>query len=256
MNKKVLVSVIIPYYRKINYIKQTLDSVLKQSFKNFEVIIIYDDNDKQELKFLKKLINKSNKKKIRIILNRNNMGVGETRNKGIKNSKGKFLAFIDADDIWNKNKLKYQLEFMIKNNYNFTFTSYQIIDNMNNLVSKRNVPKEISFNELLLDCNIGLSTVIIKKDILTNELQFPSLKTKEDLVLWLKISKKFKLIGLNKTLTKWRKTENSLSSSIFQKLFDGYKVYNFYLKMNPIKSLLYLIILSINYLKKNFNFKK
>ena len=126
---------------------------------------------------------------------------------------------------------------------------------MNNLVSKRNVPKEISFNELLLDCNIGLSTVIIKKDILTNELQFPSLKTKEDLVLWLKISKKFKLIGLNKTLTKWRKTENSLSSSIFQKLFDGYKVYNFYLKMNPIKSLLYLIILSINYLK-NFNFKK
>ena len=114
MNKKVLVSVIIPYYRKINYIKQTLDSVLKQSFKNFEVIIIYDDNDKQELKFLKKLINKSNKKKIRIILNRNNMGVGETRNKGIKNSKGKFLAFIDADDIWNKNKLKYQLEFMIK----------------------------------------------------------------------------------------------------------------------------------------------
>ena len=62
---------------------------------------------------------------------------------------------------------------------------------MNNLVSKRNVPKEISFNELLLDCNIGLSTVIIKKDILTNELQFPSLKTKEDLVLWLKISKKF-----------------------------------------------------------------
>ena len=227
MNKKVLVSVIIPYYRKINYIKQTLDSVLKQSFKNFEVIIIYDDNDKQELKFLKKLINKSNKKKIRIILNRNNMGVGETRNKGIKNSKGKFLAFIDADDIWNKNKLKYQLEFMIKNNYNFTFTSYQIIDNMNNLVSKRNVPKEISFNELLLDCNIGLSTVIIKKDILTNELQFPSLKTKEDLVLWLKISKKFKLIGLNKTLTKWRKTENSLSSSIFQKLFDGYKVYNF-----------------------------
>ena len=60
------------------------------------------------------MINKSNKKKIRIILNRNNMGVGETRNKGIKNSKGKFLAFIDADDIWNKNKLKYQLEFMIK----------------------------------------------------------------------------------------------------------------------------------------------
>ena len=76
---------------------------------------------------------------------------------------------------------------------------------MNNLVSKRNVPKEISFNELLLDCNIGLSTVIIKKDILTNELQFPSLKTKEDLVLWLKISKSL-LIGLNKTLTKWRKT--------------------------------------------------
>ena len=68
MNKKVLVSVIIPYYRKINYIKQTLDSVLKQSFKNFEVIIIYDDNDKQELKFLKKLINKRIRKKLELFL--------------------------------------------------------------------------------------------------------------------------------------------------------------------------------------------
>jgi len=104
----------------------------------------------------------------------------------------------------------------------------------------------------LKSCDIGLSTVIINRKVLKNiNKPFVSLKTKEDYVLWLKLSAMgFKIFGIKKSLTKWRKLNQSLSSSIIQKIFDGYKVYRIYLKMNVIKSLYRLFILSFNFLLK------
>ena len=107
-----------------------------------------------------------------------------------------------------------------------------------------------NIKELIKSCDIGLSTVLLKKEILGSN-RFPDLKTKEDFVLWLKlISKNIKIYGLDKELTLWRKTSNSLSSSLFQKIIDGFRVYNVYMKYNIIKSLYYLLYLSINFLKK------
>ena len=91
-----LASIIIPYYKKKNYIKRTIKSALNQTYKNIEIILIYDDLDKKELFFLKK--NYSKNKKIRIIENKKNIGVGMSRNLGIEASKGKYIAFLDADD--------------------------------------------------------------------------------------------------------------------------------------------------------------
>ena len=96
--------------------------------------------------------------------------------------------------------------------------------------------KKITFTELLSDCNIGLSTVMLEKKLIDNNCQFPILKTKEDFVLWLKISKKTDLYGMDIPLVKWRKLSNSLSSNSFQKLIDGFKVYNRYMKFSLIKS--------------------
>ena len=101
--KKKLVSIIIPYYKKKNYFKKTILSIQKQIYKNIEVIIVYDDEDLSEVKFIKKLI--SGDTRFRIIFNSKNLGVGFSRNKGIDVSKGEFIAFLDADDIWKKNKL-------------------------------------------------------------------------------------------------------------------------------------------------------
>ena len=100
-------------------------------------------------------------------------------------------------------------------------------------------------------CDIGLSTVIIKKKILNNYFSFSNLKTKEDFVLWLKLLKSGYKIGyLNKDLSEWNKVKNSLSSSSIQKIKDGYKVYYHYMNFNFFKSLYYLLILSLNSLKK------
>ena len=96
-----------------------------------------------------------------------------------------------------------------------------------------------------------MSTVILEKEIIDDQTKFPNLKTKEDFVLWLKILQKNILIrSFNETLTSWRKTDNSLSSSVIQKLIDAFKVYNYYMKFNFIKSSYYVICLSFNFLKK------
>ena len=172
-----------------------------------------------------------------------------SRNKAIKLSKGAYVAFIDADDLWHPNKLKTQLNYMIKNKISISHTSYNIIDMNNNKIGFRKA-KKIEFNDLLKSCDIGLSTVMIKKTILKNQL-FAKLKTKEDYVLWLKLTKKgYKFYALNETLTYWRFLPDSLSSSVFQKLVDGYKVYRIFLKLSVIESLINLMLLSFNYLKK------
>ncbi len=244
-----LVSIIMPYYKKSATIKQTINSILSQTYTNFELIIIYDDENSNELDILKKITNKS--KKIFILRNKSNLGAGISRNIGIENAKGKYLAFIDADDLWDKKKLEKQIHFMVKNNLSITHTSYKIIDTNGNLISYRKAKTFKTTKSLLKSCDIGLSTVIANRSVFTNNLRFPNLKTKEDFVLWLKLlNNNYFIVGLDIYLTDWVKLKNSLSSSIIQKLFDGFKVYNIYMKFNTLKSLYYLFCLSFNSLRK------
>ena len=250
--KKNLVSVIIPYYKKKNFIKITLKSVLAQTYKNFEIIIIYDDQDLSDYKYLIRLFKSNNN--IKIYLNPKKLGAGFSRNKGIDLAKGEFIAFIDADDIWKKNKLEKQIKFMKKNNYNISHTSYEIINEKNIVLSQRKSRNFYYVKDLIKSCDVGLSTVIIKRKILDIQTRFPNLKTKEDFVLWLKILKKNEVIGAcDEILTSWRKLHNSLSSSSLQKLLDAFKVYKVYMKFNILKSLYYTLCLSFNFLKKLYD---
>ena len=244
-----LVSIIIPYYKKKEYILKTINSILNQSYSQFEIIIIYDDENLSDLNYLDKLF--KSEKKIKIIKNSRNIGAGFSRNKGIENAKGDFIAFIDADDIWKKNKLENQINFMIKEKLEFSHTSYEIIDKNDKVLGKRISRNFIKVDDLIKSCDIGLSTVIFRKKIIDDQTKFPNLKTKEDFVLWIKILQKNIFISsLNETLTSWRKIDNSLSSSIIQKLSDAFKVYNYYMKFNFFKSCYYVICLSINFLRK------
>ncbi len=245
-----LVSVIIPFYKKRKFICETITSILEQTYKNIEIVIVYDDPEKDDLNFLRK--NFSENDKIRIIVNDRNLGAGFSRNKGIASAKGIYVGFIDADDLWSKEKISKQITFMKKNNFQVSHTSYKIINEEGAILNTRKSRYFNNYKNILTSCDIGLSSVLLKKTLITGEIKFANLKTKEDFVLWLKILKSgFEIGAVEEPLMSWRKTKGSLSSSTFQKLKDGFKVYNGFMNYNLIKSLYLLISLSINYLKKS-----
>ena len=256
MNKEPSVSIIIPYKDNLKYLFSALNSAFRQTYRNFKIIIIYDSENKIDLYKIKKFLRIKNRKKlppVSIKINKINLGAGYSRNVGIKKSRTKYVAFLDADDIWAKNKLKSQISYMEKNNYVFSHTSYYVINDKNKVISTRYARSIITFHELLRSCDIGLSTVILNtKFVKKNNYFFPKIKTKEDFVLWLKITRDVKSVsGMNRKLTYYRKTNNSLSSDKLTSLINGYKVYRNYMNFSIVKSIYFLIILSINFLKKN-----
>ena len=247
---KPFISIVIPYYKKKKYIGQTINSIIKQSYKNFELILVYDDPDKSDLPHVLRVLKDIKRKTI--IINKKNIGAGPSRNIAILKAKGEFIAFIDADDVWKKHKLKNQLLFMLSNKIKFSFTSYSIINKKNTIIKLIKAKRTIGYDDLIKSCDIGLSTVMIKKNLLKKN-KFPRIKTKEDYILWLKLSKQnIKMMGINQSLVSWRKLDNSLSSSIFQRIKDAFYVYNNFLKFSFIKSIYYILIMSLNFFRKRY----
>ena len=246
--KKNLVSVILSYYKKKEHIEKTIKSLLKQTYKNYELICIYDDNNLDDLKFLKKTISKINK--VKLIINKKNLGVAKSRNLAIKYTKGEFIAFLDADDLWKKNKLNDQINIMKKNKLDLTCTSYSIIDEYDNIKSVRKVGNEITYDQISKRCDIGLSTVIIKSKIL-KKYKFPLLKTQEDLGLWLNLLRDgHNFYPIRRSYSFWRKSNKSLSSNTYQKIKDAFKLFYYYENKNLIFSFYSVVILSLNKLTK------
>ena len=244
------VTVILPYYKKKRFFKRTFNSILNQNYKPLEVIIVYDDKDKTELKYIHKVIKKT--KNFKIIVNKKNIGAGLSRNKAIMQASGKYVAFLDADDLWKKNKLKKQIFIMEKKSISFSFTSYEVIDENNLKINKVIKAKNLNYEKLLRSCDIGLSTVIAQKKLMT-KFKFPNLLTKEDFVVWLSIAKKnIEMKGINQNLCLWRKSPNSLSSSQFQKIFDAFRVYYSFEKKNIFISIFLTLRLSFNFFIKYY----
>jgi teichuronic acid biosynthesis glycosyltransferase TuaG len=240
-----------PYRQKKEYVHKAIKSVMGQTYKKFELIIIFDDEKKDDLNFIRSIT--KNKKKIKIIINKKNIGAGAARNKGIRKAKGKYIAFIDSDDFWKPNKLEKQIKFIESNKYKFIFSSYLIKDG--NKLKIRYAKKKLNYNDLLKSCDIGLSTVMLEKSIVSKNV-FPKLNTKEDYVAWLKICKKrITAHGQKDIFVIWNNTKNSLSKPLMRKLIDAFKVYYSYEKLSLITSLIYVFRLSLNYLIKNFKYE-
>ena len=148
-----------PYYKKSATVKHTIDSIFAQTYSNFELIIIYDDEDKKDLEYLKKIIKKS--EKVLIIINQSNLGAGLSRNLGIKNAEENLLLLSMLMIL--DEKLEEQINFMKVNNFQVSHTSYNIIDINRNLISRRKARTFNTVKSLIKSCDIGLSTVIAKE---------------------------------------------------------------------------------------------
>ena len=223
-----------------------LKYIIFLTYQNFQVIIVDDELSIESSEVLKKIHRLDNR--IKIINNPCNLGAGQSRNFGIEIASGELIAFCDCDDLWKESKLEKQIKFMKKTDSDLSFTAYEIVDEIGLKIGYRKAKDILIFNDLLKSCDIGLSTVILKKELFKNkDYKFANLKTKEDYVLWLKMVQDGKIFrGLNECLSSWRKSKNSLSSSVLQKLEDGFQIYRVYLKYSIFKSLICLFVLSIN----------
>ena len=247
-NKESLISIVVTYYKKKKFIKKTLNSILRQNYNKFEIIFVYDDNDKKDLKYIKDILKPFKTKKL--IINSNNLGVAKSRNLAIKYCKGRYIAFIDSDDLWKKNKLQHQYNFMKKKSSLFTFTSYDVINENDKIIKSRKVNLDAEYNKLSKSNFIGLSTVMIDKKLFS-KIVFPNLKTQEDFALWLSLIRAgIKLNHIKKTLSFWRKTNDSLSSNILYKFRDAFKLFYNYENKNLINSIFSVLVLSYNKIVK------
>ena len=244
-----LVSIIIPYYKDKKNIFYSVKSAINQSYRNTEILIIDDENSNESKKHLSNIKNTSTK--IKVISTKKNLGVSQARNLGASHALGSLIAFLDSDDIWKKDKLAIQVDFMKKNKIDLCYTNYYALKDKK-IIYKVKIQKSLNYNQLLKECPISCSSVLLKRDILIKN-KFKKLKTKEDYELWLRIAKKkYKLGGANKFLTCYRVRSNSLSTNHLNKLMNALKIYNKYNNFGMIKSILYVIRLYNNAFMKKY----
>ena len=249
------VDIIVPNFNKGKYLKKCLDSVLRQSYKNWKLIIVDDNSKDFSLDVLKKY---KNKKKIKDIELKNNKGPSFCRNLALKNSNNNYVAFLDSDDIWKSNKLHEQLNFMVKNNYDFTYSDYcTFYDNHKKILKKNctNLKNSFNYNEFILNTSINSSTIILKRKI-TKGVKFEELNLLEDYIYKCQILKKKYLANkLNKVLAYYRVNESNRSKSKLKNLLFLWKVNKKYNRLNFFGNLKSLVCITFNSLKK-YHFQK
>jgi teichuronic acid biosynthesis glycosyltransferase TuaG len=244
-----LVSIITPSYNSKKFIKETINSVLFQTYQHWEMIIVDDKSKDDSVKFIKEII--KDEKRIKLISLENNVGAAEARNKALEIAKGEYIAFLDSDDIWLPQKLEKQLNFMKKNNYAFTFTSYiPFSEDGKEEYNLIQVPKELNYTSYCKNTIIGCLSVLINKEQV-GEFKMPNIKSSHDMALWLLILKKgFKAYGLNEPLAKYRLVSTSNTAKKYTAIFDVWKVYRDIEKINLVKSSWYFINYLYNAIKK------
>lgn len=249
--KEGLVSVIMPTYNCAKFIGETIKSIQAQTYSNWELIIVDDcstDNTKEVVENYVKL-----DKRIKYNSLEKNSGAAVARTSAMKIADGEYMAFCDSDDIWIDVKIEKQLKFMKKNNYAFTCTAYEQIDENSNSLGKVIKPKEkCNYNRLLLDCPVGNSTVMynVKK---MGKFEVPNIRKRNDDALWLQMLKKEQYIyGMNEILMKYRIRSNSISSNKFKVIKYHWILYRDIEHLSIIRSvfhILYWCIIKILHIK-------
>lgn len=244
-----LVSVIMPAYNASKYIRNSIESVINQTYHQWELLIVNDCSKDDTLSICQEY--EKHYCNIRVINLEKNSGVAIARNVGIKNSQGKYIAFLDSDDIWGREKLKKQLNLMNSKDASFVFSSYEIMkDNGEKTGKIIRAPKAVDYNLLLKGNSIGCLTVLIDREKVKN-FEMPLIKH-EDYATWLKIlyENDITAYSVQESLAYYRRTAGSVSSNKIKSITWNWKIYHDYLRHSKLKSTLMLVRLIINNIKK------
>ena len=215
-----LVSIIMPSYNTGKYIKDSINSVLDQTYKKWELIIVDDCSSDDSEKIIKSFLGD---KRIKYYKNEKNSGAAVSRNKALSLAKGKWIAFLDSDDIWDKNKLKKQLAFMKEKNISFSYTDYQIQLNGQWLPYICTAPNKITKHKINNYCYFSTITVMYDRDVI-GDIQIKPIRKNNDYALWLKMIKITPAYRLPECLSYYIKHDGSVSSGSKYKLIKYFYI--------------------------------
>lgn len=230
---KDLVSIIVPVYNVKNYIVATIESVLSQNYNNWELLLIEDGSTDGTRELLEEYVQKKQDFRIQLHILEENVGVAAARNYGMDLSRGRFVCYLDSDDIWRPEKLEKQVAFMKKKDAAFSFTGYEFADANGRGTGKVvKVPPAITYKQALRNTTIFTSTVMFDTAVLSkSSLYMPQVKS-EDTALWWSILKNgIAAYGLQENMVLYRRVKNSLSSNKAEALR---RIWNLYRKVEKL----------------------
>lgn len=234
-----IVSIILPLYNAESYIRKTILSVINQSFANWELIIVNDCSKDNSLSIAKEYLLIDSR--IQIFSNERNYGVSYTRNKAISYASGKYIALLDADDLWHPEKLMMQITFMEKNNYEVSYCAYQKMTVFEEPKGIIHVPKKMNYNKLLKGCLINCITGVYLREKFSH-ISFKDTKV-EDYIFWLEIFKEIDYAyGIIDCLAYYRVQKNSRSSNKLDIVKFHWKIYRHIEKLPLPKAFYFFII--------------
>ena len=220
-----LVSVIMPCYNAAAYIGASIESVQAQTYTNWELLIVDDCSTDDSLA----VVARYDDPRIRVLKNEKNSGAAVSRNYALREAKGKWIAFLDSDDLWEKEKLEKQIAFMVENEYHFSYTKYSHIDEFSTPLNVEVTgPSKIGKRRMFRYCYVGCLTVMYDREYVGLVQVDPSLKNRNDYAMWLKVCKRCDCHRLNSNLAKYRVRKSSLSHSGLKKKLRGqYMLFRF-----------------------------
>lgn len=229
MNKKELVSIIVPVYNVKNYIVETMDCVRNQTYPQWELLLVEDGSSDGTVEIIEAYLEQAKDTRIKLIKLPANMGAAKARNHGLFKAQGRYIAYLDSDDLWMPNKLERELAFMEEKQAAFAFTGYEFADENGKGTGKVvRVPETLSYKEALKNTTIFTTTVMFDTERISKELlEMPVMKS-EDTALWWKVLRGgYTAYGLDENLVKYRRVGRSLSSNKLEALR---RIWNLYRK--------------------------
>ncbi len=249
MEKNELVSIVIPVYNSAKYLEKTIESINRQTYKNYEAIFIDDGSNDNSVEIIKKYQLQNDRISI---INNIHQGVSKARNKGIKCAKGRYLTFLDSDDIWLENKIERQIDFIKKNNYSFVYCNFKYMSDDGKKVSKEIKTGAVTdYEKALKDMRILTITAMIDLNKIPKELCYMPDIMNEDIATWWKILRnKYIANGQNEVLAYYRKTKKSRSSKKHVTAYNRWKLYRNQEKLKFWKTMYYFCYYIVNAIKK------
>lgn len=256
MKKMDLVSIITPIYNCENLLPQTLDCVLNQTYKNWEMILVDDCSIDNSASIIKKYAKKDSR--IKYFKLEHNSGAAMARNKALEKSKGRFIAYLDADDLWKPEKLEKQISFMLEKKIAFSCTDYEKIredgSSLNKIIK---IPERVNYNLFLRNTIIQTVGVMIDTNITGKELLImPNIRRRQDAATWCQLLKAgFDCYEVPENLSYYRVVSNSLSSNKFKAVKMNWYWYRKIEKLPLWKTCYCFVGYSFNAVKKRIYFK-